>query len=186
MRMVRAINRKTLSVATVRVKGDPPVSDDEWIYDPDLSSVADHPRKFWKIDGDSVRLMTEEEQAEVVKAERAERVRIQTRRLLELARFEYPISSGRFFELTLDERVLLIGVRGMTPGTYSPMAFFDVDGGRLDLGSRESFESFYDAAFGAYHSVVSDEHKILDQMQSGSTVAEVESVADGRRNKVVR
>lgn len=61
--MASGINRNTLEVrdrGLARNSTDP-----DWIINPDLSAVAGQPKKYWKIVGDSVALMTQAERDSV-------------------------------------------------------------------------------------------------------------------------
>lgn len=59
--MSDAIHRTTLQYITSVNTPDYPTAD--WIINPDLSAVVGQPRKYWKINGNSVQLMNTPEQA---------------------------------------------------------------------------------------------------------------------------
>jgi len=63
MRMASVLNRSTLEYRSSVNTPDFPES--EWIINPDISVVDGWSRKYWKIEGDSVLLMTDSERAAV-------------------------------------------------------------------------------------------------------------------------
>lgn len=65
--MANVIHRQNLTLLFSVDPSDYPAKD--WIVNPDLSKVIDVPRNFWKISGNSVLPMTQQEQAAVTAAE---------------------------------------------------------------------------------------------------------------------
>ncbi len=79
----------------------PDYSPAEWLINPDLAAVTKVPRKFWKVVGDAVEVMTANEQAEVFAAEllaaklaRADAITAEALRLFEA---RYPLWSQTMF-----------------------------------------------------------------------------------------
>lgn len=70
--MASGIHRTTLEVKLRGVPKD--LSDPDWIVDPDLSAVGGQPKKYWKIVGDSVQVMTQAERDAIDAAEESARI----------------------------------------------------------------------------------------------------------------
>jgi len=65
--MATVLNRKTLELR--RSVNTPDFPPDKWIINPDLSAVEKVPRKYWRIDGERVVEMSENQKAAVDAAE---------------------------------------------------------------------------------------------------------------------
>lgn len=70
--MASGIHRTTLEVRSRGVPKD--LSDPDWIVNPDLSEVEGQPKRYWKIVGDAVQLMTQAERDAVDAAADAARI----------------------------------------------------------------------------------------------------------------
>lgn len=70
--MASGIHRTTLEVRSRGVPKD--LSDPDWIVNPDLSEVEGQPKRYWKIVGDAVQLMTQAERDAVDAAAEAAQV----------------------------------------------------------------------------------------------------------------
>jgi hypothetical protein len=161
--------------------------DDEWIINPDMSGVEGVDKRYWKIVGNSVVEMSQEEKdakdASIlpsVKQQKMDQIDAKTAKLVSVG-FDF---DGHTFSLSLAAQQNWTGLQvAISQGYLSEVAFpFEIatlDNGTYDL-QWEDAPTFFQNVLSALSTRLAAGRALKKQVEEATTLAEVEAVVDNR------
>ncbi len=179
--MANVLNRTTKQYLESVNTPDYPTED--WIINPDLSSVSGVDKKYWFLDGDTVREMTAAEKdaayLSTAKTEKCGAIDLRTVELIS-AGFVY---SSKTFSLSDAAQHKLMGIHQIRDdaGTSYPIKWNTIDDTDvISLADSAAVHSFYTQAVSTYRGHVDGGTSLKDQVRAATTVAGVEAITDSR------
>lgn len=182
--MANWLNRTTKEY---RQSSDPPLADQAaWIRNPDLSAVVGESVDAWIVDGDSVRLPTEQEwgpidAARLAAAKVAKCAAIDARSFV-LVTSGVTISGGVQISTSLpaSQNLQDVWIGHQSGMTVFPITISTLDGGTHSVPNAESFMTIM-AAFAIHkRTALISGQQLRAQVLAATTVEEVEAVQDNR------
>ena len=119
----------------------------------------------------------------VLRVKRHKAVAVHTSILVEDGSFEYPASSGKFFSLSVLDRVNILGAdySREIPGFSFPVRWYTKDDDDyVDLADATDVRNFFLTALGAHRSLVESGNSLKDSTNAATTKAELDAVVDTR------
>lgn len=167
----------------------PDYSTADWIRNPDLSAVSAVPTIYWKITGDVVSEMNQSEKDTedasslgALKISRYAEIDSRTAELIAVG-FEYPVSSGDIFSLSLEGQSNIHGAytsRNLTEFTYPVKWLTKDDGSSISLTDAAAIEDFFLGALSTIRGHKDSGSDLKEQIRNAATKAAVDALVDTR------
>lgn len=170
-----------------RASSDPPLAEQpDWIRNPDLSAVAGEAPNAWIVDGDSVRLPTEQEWAPInaarLAAAKSAKLQAIDARSAAIVTQGVQVAPGVSISTSLaaSQNLQDIWIGHQSGMTVFPVTISTIDGGTYAVPNAESFMSVM-TTFGAHkRTTLISGQALRAQVLAAQTVAEVDAVEDSR------
>lgn len=170
-----------------RTSSDPPLDEQaSWIRNPDLSAVAGEAVDAWIVDGDTVRVPTEQEwvpiNASRLSAAQSAKIAAIDARSAQLVTAGVEVSPGVWISTSLaaSQNLQDIWIGHQSGMTVFPITISTLDGGTHSVPSAEAFMAVMSAfAIHKRTSLISGQ-QLRAQVLAATTVAEVDAVTDNR------
>jgi len=180
-------NRVTTPVVVYTVPDTSVFSPADWLIDPSLAAVRNVPQKYWIIQGDQIVEMSQADQDAVdaielatIKAEWVQMFRNNTQHLLERDGFQFNATG---LPLSLHDRAFYTALNQRnTSGALAFPVDIETRDGRstIQLVDAPALASLVELATQAVRSAQVSEIPFLAQIETATTVAEVEAIVDTR------
>jgi hypothetical protein len=166
------------------------VVDPVWLVNPDVSALADVPEKYWKVDGDAVVEMTDEEKIakdelirgplEEQKKIRREDINARTVALINVG-YEYPPGSGTFYSLSDTAQRNLAELDKIRDALNYPFKMASIDDSFVaSVADAAEVNARYTAGLGRIQWAYATGNNLKSDINAAATQAELDAIIDNR------